>query len=277
MAGKVLLPNVTIAVKNPAKTFTGLQKLVLSFFVRNCRRAHDRREPGKDGDMKNRVIAIIAMFWILGGFPVLAVHAADYKLAMSEEKDVCQLMLKFSKVGLLETKNLESLPQLDTPEFLFVEWGATKLAPSFHGHNGNVEDALVDMNNDGQLDWVVRIQWALGGLYSHEIGIYGRRQEPLFQDVGFDERDLGKADAHLRLVGRQYFLTKLPQQKFKDGKSSYYDIVPAYLIPFQFKNVAYILMANPFARPELVKKRFAVVAKYLSTFQLLDICYIEEK
>jgi len=233
----------------------------------------------KNVSMKKRLIVSFGVVWALGGLLPLAAQTADYKLAMSEEKDVWQLMLKFSKVGLLETKNLENLPRLDTPEFLFVEWGATKLAPSFQGHNGNVEDALVDMNNDGQLDWVVRIQWALGGLYSHEIGIYGRRQEPLFQDVGFDERDLAKADARLTLVGREYFLTKIPQQKFKDGKSLYYQIVPAYLIPFQFKKVAYILMANPFARPELLmnRKRFAVVAKYLSTFQLVDVCYIEEK
>ena len=228
--------------------------------------------------MKKRTIVILAMFLALGRFPVLAAQAADYKLAMSEEKDVCQLMLKFSKEGLLETKNLENLPRLDAPEFLFVEWGATKLAPSFQDHNGNVEDALVDMNNDGQLDWVVRIQWALGGMYSPELGIYTRRQEPLFQDIGFDARDLAKADAHLNFVGRQYFLTKVPQRKYKGGGSFYYDVVPAYLIPFRFKNVAYVLMANPFSQLELLpdRKRFAVVAKYLSTFQLLDICYIEE-
>jgi hypothetical protein len=229
--------------------------------------------------MKNLTIAIVAMVWVLGGFPLVTAQAADYKLAMSAEKDVCQLMLKFSKEGLLETKNLENLPRMDAPEFLFVEWGATKLAPSFQGHNGNVEDSLVDMNNDGQPDWVVRIQWALGGLYSHEIGIYSRRQEPMFQDVGFKETDLLKTDARLKLIGQQYFLTKIPQRKFKGGKSFYYYIVPAYLIPFQFKNVTYILIANPFAQPELLmdRKRFAVVAKYLSTFQLLDVCYIEEK
>ena len=46
--------------------------------------------------MKNRTIAIAAMFWVLGGFPVLGAQAADYKLAMSAEKDVCRLMLTFA-------------------------------------------------------------------------------------------------------------------------------------------------------------------------------------
>ena len=45
--------------------------------------------------MKNRVIVIAIMFWLLG-VPVGAVQGNDYKLAMSAEKDVCQLMLSFA-------------------------------------------------------------------------------------------------------------------------------------------------------------------------------------
>jgi len=37
-------------------------------------------------------------------------------------------------------------------------------------------------------------------------------------------------------------------------------------------------MANPFASPELLPggRTFAVVAKYLPTFELQDVCFIEE-
>ena len=229
--------------------------------------------------MKTRWIATaMLMWWLLSGTAIYDAYAAEYKLAMSEEKDVCQSMLTLANEGLLQVQSLENDSGPERLGVSFTKWERVKRAPSFQDHNGNVEGAVFDINNDGQLDWIVRIQWALGGLYSHEIGIYSRRQEPLFQDVGFDERDLVKADARLNLIGRQYFLTKIPQRKFKDGKSFYYNINPVYLIPFQFKNSTYILMANPFAQLELLQdgRKFAVVAKYLSTFQLLDSCYIEE-
>ncbi len=228
--------------------------------------------------MKIQGIAIVLMWWVLGGHVIFDAHAAEYELAMSAEKEVCQVMLQFSNQGLLGTMQLEQPQGFEAPGFNFVQWESIRLADSFRGHNGAVEGALFDINNDGQLDWVVRIQWAIGGLYSHELGIYERRQVSPFQDVGFDNRDLAKADARLTLMGRQYFLTKIPQRKAKDGRSFYYEITPAYLMPFQFKNSTYILMANPFVLPEFVAdgRRFAVVAKYLSTFQLLDICYIEE-
>jgi hypothetical protein len=226
--------------------------------------------------MKRIVVMVLALVLTAG---VAWAGTEAYKLVMSEEKDICQLMLKFADERLLQTENLENLPNLEAPGFSFVRWESITRAPSFQDHNGNVEGSLFDINNDGQLDWVVRIQWALGGLYNHELAIYEKRQEPLFQDVGFDSRDIDRADAHLNFVGRDYFLTKIPQYKSKKGQEFYYSVASVpFLIPFQFKNVTYILMANPFASPELLPggRNFAVVAKYLRTFQLLDVCYIEE-
>ena len=232
--------------------------------------------------MKKRIIAIVAMLSVLGGFSVLTAQAADYTLAMSEEKQVCQVMLQFANEGLLQTMQLEQPQGFEAPGFEFVKWSTIPHADSFRSHNGNIKGALFDINNDGQLDWVVRMQWALGGFYSHELLIYSRRQEPLFQETGFALEDEQRADARLNYVGRGYFLTKIPKVKNKKEPKKkptyYYSIVPAYLIPFQFNGLTYILMANPFAWQELLPdgRRFAVVTSYLTSFQLQDICYLEK-
>jgi hypothetical protein len=96
-----------------------------------------RDEDGKDGGMKNWKIAIATMFWVLGGIPVLGVQAADYKLAMSAEKDVCRLILtfandKFHDKGLSSFTQLENLPDLEAPDFELVNWGGTnRLIPHY--------------------------------------------------------------------------------------------------------------------------------------------------
>lgn len=229
--------------------------------------------------MKNLTIAIAAMFWVLGGFPVLAAQAADYKLAMSAEKDVCQLMLKYANEGLLQVKSLENLSGLERLEASFVKWEEVKRAPSFQEHNGNVEGAVFDINNDGQLDWIVRIQWAIGGLYSHELLTYEKRSEPGFQEDGFALQDENRADVRLSLRGQSYLLTKIPKHKTKKGdRYPYYIVSPPYLLPFQFNHATYILAANPFVSLEMLPghKRFAAVLKYSASFQLRDVCYLEE-
>ena len=87
--------------------------------------------------MKKRTIAIVIMLFVLWGFPLVTAQAADYKLAMSEEKDVCRLMLtfandKFHDKGLSSFKQLENLPTLEAPDFELVNWGGTnRLIPHY--------------------------------------------------------------------------------------------------------------------------------------------------
>lgn len=228
--------------------------------------------------MKNRIIAIAAILGVLGGLSVGAAQATDYTLAMSEEKHVCQMMLKFANQGLLQGRSLEQPQDFEAPGFAFVQWDQIPRADSFRDHNGAVEGALFDINNDGQLDWVVRMQWAIGGLYRHELLTYQKRSKALFEDDGFARQDEKQADAKLFFYNESYLLTKIPKHKPKKGNSYSYDVLPAFLIPFQFDGVTYILMANPFALQELLPagRRFAAVVKYPVSFQLQDVCYLEE-
>lgn len=229
--------------------------------------------------MKNPTIVIVAMVWVLGGFPVLTAQAADYKLAMSEEKDVCQVMLQFAKEGLLQTMQLEQPKGFEAPGFAFVKWATIPHADSFRSHNGNIEGALFDINNDGQLDWIVRIQWAIRGMYNHELSVYEKQSGPLFQEAGIALQDENRANFRLTLRGQSYVLKEIPKHKSKTGERYPYTIAsPPYLIPFQFYHTTYILVANPFELPELLPggRRFAAVVKYPASSQLQDVCYLEE-
>jgi hypothetical protein len=232
--------------------------------------------------MKSRTITIIAMFWVLGGFPVLGVQAADYKLAMSAEKDVCRLMLtfsnnKFHNKGLSSFMQLENLPALEASEFELVRWGT-------EGVNGAssevpIKSAVVDINNDGQLDWVVKTQWMLSSQYSEQLDIFANHQEPVGFEGGLDNSDLDRADHHLALTGQSYTLKKMSPHKFKDGATRDYWIGGVFkLVLFRFRNITYILMVTPGAAPEVMpgRRKFSAVVKYTPAFTLQDVCYIEE-
>jgi hypothetical protein len=220
--------------------------------------------------------------FILGTLVVLDAHAADYKLALSEEKDVCQLMLKFSNErfsnkGLSTFMQLENLPDLEAPEFELVGWVTERVNSSLSSVPAS--STVVDINNDGQLDWVVKTQWALSSQYSDQLDIYVNHREALNFDEGLDSKDLDRADQHLSLTGRDYPLKKISPHKFKDGATRDYWIGGVFkLVLFRFRNVTYILMATPGALPELSPgtRKFAVVVKYVPTFELQDVCYIEE-
>ena len=224
-------------------------------------------------------IVIILTWWVLGGNASFDAYAAEYKLAMSEEKAVCQVMLQFAKEGLLQTMQLEQPQGFEAPGVEFVKWSTIPHADSFRSHNGNIEAALFDINNDGQLDWIVRIQWAIGGIYNHELLVYEKRSEPLFQETGFALQDENRADFRITLRGQPYVLKKIPKHKTKKGdRNHYYIVSPPYLIPFQFNQETYILVANPFVSPEMLPghKRFAAVIKSPASFQFQDVCYLEE-
>ena len=216
--------------------------------------------------------------FILGTLAALDTHAADYKLALSEEKDVCQLMLKFSNQGLLTFEQLEDLPRLEAPEFELVTWGTTERVNASLS-TVPASSTVIDINNDGQLDWVVKTQWALSSAYSEQLDIYVNHREPLNFDEGLDSKDLDRADKHLSLTGRHYPLKKISPHKFKDGTTRDYWIGGVFkLVLFRFRSITYVLMATPGALPEVLpgKRKFAVVAKYVPTFELQDVCYIEE-
>ena len=230
--------------------------------------------------MRSKSLRGVLFTFLLAAWSVLDVHAVDYKLAMSEEKDVCQLMLafsndKFPNRGLSSFMKLEHLPPLKAPEFEMVSWGATAVNSSFRG----VDSTVVDMNNDGELDWVLKTQWSLSGQLSDRLDIYVNRREPLNITGGLDYEVLDRADRHLNLIGEDYPLKKIPPYTWKDGTRTEYSIGGVFkLIPFRFRNVTYILMATPGALPEMLpgKRKFVVVTKYVSTFELHDVCYIEE-
>ena len=60
--------------------------------------------------MTRRTIAMVVVWWL--GLAVPDIHAAEYTLAMNEEKAVYEVMLQFAKAGLLQTMQLEQ-PQAD--------------------------------------------------------------------------------------------------------------------------------------------------------------------
>ena len=241
-----------------------------------------RKEGGMRTTMRPKSLFSVLLTFLLAAWSVPDAHAVDYKLAMSEEKDVCELVLtlsneKFSNKGLSSFMQLENLPELKAPEFELVEWEEVSVNSSLS--TAPTSSTVVDINNDGQLDWVVKTQWSIGGQYNERLDIYSNHRVPLSFEGSLDIKDLDRADQHLAPKQGMYILKKLPPHTWNDGKRAEYWIGGVFkLIPFRFRNVTYILLATPGGSQELPlrMRMFTVVAKYVPSFDLQDVCYLEE-
>jgi hypothetical protein len=126
---------------------------------------------------KTMIDRFLRMISVLGVFVAISIvqedflFAAGYKLALSEEPAVCKRMLELSNQGLLKTRSLEgpgSRPSAE--EVTFIEWkGLDNLSEELAYRKDSLHSAIFDIDNDGEKDWVVKIDHFLSSLQSEEL------------------------------------------------------------------------------------------------------------
>ena len=231
--------------------------------------------------MVHRWVRIIVIIGVLATTSIMGEHslfAAGYKLALNEEAAVCKKMLELSNAGLLKTRSLEDPDSRPSAEgVMFIQWKALdNLSEELAYRTDSLHSAIIDIDNDGQLDWVVKIDHFISSLQSEELVFFRNHTEPPKFQAGITIEELHRADGSLNFTGNEYLLKKIPKHRFKDGSSVFHSIGGgAFLVPFRFQNNTYVLIANPFQEIFLENRRFAIVAKFLANVGLKDVCYVE--
>lgn len=235
-------------------------------------------------------IVFLGATWAFGSVSLANNALADrFELVMSQDDVICRDAANFF------TDYLETL-QRQYPEFESVQWQpklATKLmhekhprfssvneesiqqlSPDLQGKKGEITQFSVDIDNDGQLDRVVKVQWRLRGVHTDQLAIFRGKGKPEDQFLEFSMELLGQADGLLDFSGNGYELKNIPT--FREGEYEGYRTTGAFeLALFQFDGKSYISLTNPYPSKGKDWSKWRVVAQYREPSKLEDICYLK--
>jgi hypothetical protein len=224
-------------------------------------------------------ISALGVVVVASVVPEGSLFAAGYKLALSEEPAVCKRMLDLSNKGLLKASTLDgSTPRPFSEELSFIEWKELdNLSEQLAYRKDSLHSAIFDIDNDGQIDWVVKVDQFLSSLQSENLAVFRNHASPPKYDRGITIEDINKADVSINTTEQEYLLKKIPKHRYKDDSQGFYSIRGgAFLVPFRYQNITYILWANPFEEALWEGRKFTVVTKLSPKAELDDVCYIEE-
>jgi hypothetical protein len=117
-------------------------------------------------------------------------YAAGYKLALNEEPGVCKEVLALSEKGLLKTESLENAEKRPVSKTIsFIEWKSLdNLSEELADRKDSFHSAIFDIDSDGQLDWVVKVDQFLSSLQSENLAVFRSHVEPPTYDKGITIR-----------------------------------------------------------------------------------------
>ena len=199
------------------------------------------------------------------------------KLVMSKSNDMCQHMYQLmvddmQKYGRTFDRFDGFVSSHD--EFTAVQWKPGRASYEAYGKTlyTNVDTALFDLNNDGVLDFVVRMKGMLSGMRADAIFMLDRSMASRTNSL--TTKDLFGATNQIHLAGGIYALSG----PFAGRLESLW-----LLAPFIYHGVTYVYMQSLYRRDEAVGGDFAVIAKYhggniglrRQSEKMDDVCYIE--
>lgn len=214
-------------------------------------------------------------------------HGVEYGLLMSKDDTVCKPLM-----GIV-IKHLTVEGRIDS-EAQGTDLGLVSWEPIEIPHNGSTdqvpEKALLDINNDGKKELVVKDSGFMHSLITDRLFIFPPSSDvlstlrsgpgglgPLYSTpnkLDFVER--GYALKDLPIPIRKQLLKALKKQlsePLRKGLLKEENLVPAstggpgsVLQPFVWKNTAYIIVTN-------LHQEWIAISKYISGSTLEDICY----
>lgn len=258
---------------------------------------------GREPHVRSRQLQGLTHFWhwaqcsammsflILAGnfFSPSDVLADQYEVAMSQNETVCRASSLFftDYVELLHKKlpgvasigwrpNLaDILIREKHAEFSIIDWTEVQpLAPDLQRKKGEITQASVDIDNDGQLDVVVRIQWQLRGVPTDMLAIFEGTKNPLDENREFSTDMLDQAESVLDFTERGYSLKKA-RGKAKRDHGGGRTIGAFELVPFRLTGTTYISITNPYRSEDKDWNRWRVIAKYTGSPNLEEVCYLK--
>ena len=201
------------------------------------------------------------MFRFAGGlvfvlaWPVL-VSAAFVEVAAGKDLPFCEKVAKFFGARLV--------PDVDLLKT--VEWKPVELrgqGPKTR-HCSSLDKAIVDLDNDGQLDLVVKTAFCMKGAPSDSFYVFPAGSAVLDQSTWQDLSSLLATSDKFERTGGTYPLTALPIEK-STAPSALTTLFTIH--PFVLDGVTYVSLTD-------ARREWMVIAKYLRGERFEDQCYL---
>lgn len=201
----------------------------------------------------------------------------EYVLDLSKHKDLCKSFQDRMNIDLEKGDRQFGRHQAflqKLVEFGAISWRQVKI---FH-HAGNQKDgyeygesAVFDINNDGALDYVIRVTLSLSGVEADGIYVFDEQVANREAPITFQELFSSKHQIHI--AGGFY-----PLSEPLAG-----NVVPLWrLSPFVYAGTSYLYMQGLYRSGDEVREDRVVIGKYIggrvvgrpADGKIDDICYI---
>jgi uncharacterized protein len=211
---------------------------------------------------QNRIKALIKAHKELDG----------YTLLMSKDDGLCNHMLNLFTEDLQHESRGNNLHE----EFELVPWKPAQYSYEYHGklEYQNVEGALFDFNNDGVLDFVVRLRGMLSSMPADAIAMFG--SEVAKRSNELTAKEFYEAPNYIDIAGSFYDLSG----SLKGSSESLWR-----LSPFIYRDTSYLYMQSVYEPVDYKgpMQDVMVISKYGSgrfvdrdmTGKMEDICYFK--
>ena len=191
---------------------------------------------------------LLALAW-----PVL-VSAAESQVAAGSPLAFCEKVATFFRDGLPDASLQQS-----------VEWTPVQLKGQGPPRSrcASLDKAIIDLNNDGQLDLVVKTSFCLKGGPSDSLYMFPAESDVLEQITWQDLSLLLATPDKFERTGGQYPLDVLRMKQVPPALSNIFEIHP-----FIVDGIAYVSLTD-------ARHAWIVIAKHVKGERFQDQCYLQ--
>lgn len=207
---------------------------------------------------KKRLIFVFFAFMISVG--VAWAGERGYQLVAGLDSKLCARMLEAFREDVDDRGRLRYQHEI----FRQVTWKPVELSgqgPKTR-HCSSLDKTLVDLDNDGQQDLVVKTTFCMKGAPSDSLYVFPADNPVLDQASWQDMAPLLATNDKFERTGGTYPLTSLPMENAFPALMTLFAIHP-----FMLDGVTYVSLTD-------ARREWIVVAKYLRGERFEDLCYL---
>ena len=183
-----------------------------------------------------------------------------YQLVVGRDSKLCARMLEVFREDVDDRGRLRYQHEI----FRQITWKPVELrgqGPKTR-HCSSLDKALVDLNNDGQQDLVVKTTFCMKGAPSDSLYVFPADNTVLDQASWQDMSPVLATNDKFERTGGTYPLTSLPMENGSPALTTLFAIHP-----FMLDGVTYVSLTD-------ASREWIVVAAYLRGERFEDLCYL---
>jgi hypothetical protein len=206
---------------------------------------------------------VLGLFVFMASVGMAWASERGYQLVAGRDSKLCERMLE----AFREDADDRGWAQYQHEIFRQIAWKPVELkgqGPKTR-HCSSLDRALVDLDNDGQQDLVVKTTFCMKGAPSDSLYVFSADNSVLDQVSWQDMSPLLATNDKFERTGGTYPLTSLPILPMKDGSPALTTLFAIH--PFMLDGVTYVSLTD-------ARREWIVVATYLRGERFEDLCYL---